>query len=374
MGTQRDVLWPYRDLLNKIKRERNVAYTLRVIALLLIVIPILLVIATLNISFIFLMIIGGILFRISGPILSRYRMPKNALPFGKESKGASGSGSFCYFNDNGIYVLDILYVKWDRVADVQVVDNSGNIGSIKFILKNGEMLRVSEVPYPDRLVEYFKRRFLNQGTGTLNQAPLYQSVQQVVSQPYVPSYNQPQSVSTSQPIQPVTIQGDILWPYKRRKGRINMYRRIGYALLIIGLIPLPIGIALYGLISGIILFIVFGAVFFIMGIILAVIYRIPKDALPISLPISYRYRGAVSREEAKNNYLMKNDGVYRGKKLVFKWSDVADIQLLTIDETKNEGLVKFVLRNGKAVDIPRVMYPMNLVEYVRKTYLGQGFQ
>ncbi|BCU69932.1 zinc-ribbon domain-containing protein [Stygiolobus caldivivus] len=119
--------------------------------------------ALFNLAGVTLGVLGVIVIRIGRAFIISSRFPTGSISFGKRR------GSVISFNDQGIYINRRLLSKWDNVADVQVTNMGGpnNMGSIKFILRSGRSkeVDVSQVPYPARLVEYLKKRYLNWGMG-----------------------------------------------------------------------------------------------------------------------------------------------------------------------------------------------------------------
>lgn len=88
-------------------------------------------------------------------------------------------------------------------------------------------------------------------------------------------------------------------------------------------------------------------------------------------------------------YWYNQSGVWKNNKRIFSWSDVSDIFIMkTWTETSTSikthntadaatvktstytfGLIRFVLKNGKYIDIDGIVDPEKVVSFIKKTYL-----
>ena len=91
-------------------------------------------------------------------------------------------------------------------------------------------------------------------------------------------------------------------------------------------------------------------------------------------------------------YWYNQSGVWKNNKRIFSWSDVSDIFIMktwtetstsikthnTVDaatvktSTYTFGLIRFVLKNGKYIDIDGIVDPEKVVSFIKKTYLKYG--
>ena len=175
---------------------------------------------------------------------------------------------------------------------------------------------------------------------------------------------------------------DELQPFEVARGVLMRQRRFGYYLISGGVIFMFLGIA--GLSGGAgvgALFVAVALVLIVLGYLLLRRTSIPKGLLPISSWVS------------KRHYFIGSDGIYMDRELIVRWGDVNDIKViderdvvrpyLSLDKylrtrttmaefvKVREGVIRVYLRDGRTVDVPYVIYPTQVVEYVRREYLGR---
>ena len=133
-----------------------------------------------------------------------------------------------------------------------------------------------------------------------------------------------------------------------------------------------------GLIIGLFSTLIFGLPLIVIGYLILRSARIPRGLLPIG-----GWGG--------KKYFIGDDGIYENRSLLIPWSDVDDVSVIMehtrryrvrpvislsltqeyeVDEIK-EGVIRVYLRDGRTIDVPYVIYPTQVVEYVRRRYLGK---
>ena len=118
----------------------------------------------------------------------------------------------------------------------------------------------------------------------------------------------------------------------------------------------------------------FGAPIYILGVI-----ALRKD-LAISKELTLLgVKGLFSPYYVGKEGIYK-EGIFMGKKLWLRWSEVADISVIREHENfilkrfgggtvKKRGTVRVITKDGREIDITNVINPKETVEFVKNTYL-----
>ena len=192
--------------------------------------------------------------------------------------------------------------------------------------------------------------------------------QQPYTQPYVP----PQPINAANPYIPArqnTVKlDDIYLSYSRKlREEIASKRKAGYIVEAIGIVA-------------IFMFILLGIVEYLPASVLSTIgvlmikigdgivsnNSVPKNSISVGkIP---KFGGEL--------FSFNSKGVYGGKRLLARWKDVADIQVVEKNDATGMGSIKVILRRAliKEIIVTEVLHPDRLVEYLKKTYLNPNLQ